>query len=93
MYLSKTDFLEYLQCPKCLWLKKKRPNLYVAKEPTEFDKKNQKEGQDVECLARELFQNGILLSGEIKDLLNGTVQLIAQNKSPLFQASFITERK
>jgi CRISPR/Cas system-associated exonuclease Cas4 (RecB family) len=93
MYLSKTDFLEYLQCPKCLWLKKKRPNLYVAKEPTEFDKKNQKEGQDVECLARELFQNGILLSGEIKDLLNDTVQLIAQNKSPLFQASFITERK
>lgn len=90
MYLSKTDFLEYLQCPKCLWLKKKKPELYIAKKPSEFDQKNLQEGQEVELLSRKLFPNGFLLSGKVEDLAKSTETLISQKKSPIFQASFIT---
>ena len=90
MYLSKTDFLEYLQCPKCLWLKKKKPEIYIAKTLTEFDKKNLQEGKEVELLSRKLFPNGFLLSGKVEDLAKSTEKLISQKKSPIFQASFIT---
>ncbi len=90
MYLSKTDFLEYLQCPKCLWLKKKKPELFIARTPSEFDKKNLQEAQEVESLSRKLFPNGFLLSGKIEDLVESTEKLISQKKSLIFQASFIT---
>jgi hypothetical protein len=90
MHLSKTDFLEYLQCSKCLWLKKKKPELYIAKIPSEFDKKNLQEGQEVELLSRKLFPNGFLLNGKVEDLAKSTEMLISQKNSPIFQASFIT---
>lgn len=91
MYFSKTDFLEYLQCPKCLWLKKKKPELYIAETPSEFDEKNLQEGKEVELLSHKLFPNGFLLSGKVEDLARSTEELISQKKSPIFQASFITK--
>jgi len=92
MYLSKTDFIEYLQCPKCLWLKKKRPDLYVAPVVTDFDKSKLEEGREVEKYARELFSKGTLLDGDLKELSENTKKLIASKKSPIFQATFITDR-
>lgn len=92
MYLSKTDFLEYLQCPNNLWLKKKKPELYITKPPTDFDLKNFREGQDVEAFARRLFPDGILLNGDLKKLAEETKELIALKKSPIFQATFISAR-
>lgn len=89
--LSKTDFLEYLQCSKCLWLKKNRPELYVPPDLTDFDKKNFDEGQEVEIFARELFPGGILLEGKAEDLSVKTRELIDQKKSPIFQATFIAD--
>ena len=92
MYLSKTDFLEYLQCPKCLWLKKRKPELYIDKALTAFDQKNRDEGQEVELLAQKLFHNSVLLKGTVEDVVKKTKKIISQKKSPAFQASFITDR-
>ncbi len=90
--LSKTDFLEYLQCPKCLWLKKKKPELYVAPVFTGFKKSKFEVGHEVERYARELFPKGILLNGDFEKLLKDTKELIASKKSPIFQATFISNR-
>ncbi|MEQ9617754.1 MAG: DUF2779 domain-containing protein [Deltaproteobacteria bacterium] len=92
MYLSKTDYLEYLQCPKNLWLKKKKPELYISIPPSDFDLKNFREGQEVEALARNLFSDGYLLNGDPKRLAEQTNELITLKKSPIFQATFITDR-
>ncbi len=92
MYLSKTDFLEYLRCPKCLWLKKKKPELYVAPVFTDFEKSKLEEGHEVEKYARELFPKGILLSGDFNKLVIDTKELIALKKSPIFQATFVSNR-
>lgn len=59
--ISKTDFKDYLICPKCFWLKKKEPEKYklvVDDELTLFDQKLIRDGYEVERYARKLFPNG-----------------------------------
>ena len=76
MYLSKTDFREYLQCSKCLWLKKNEPDLYVRQEISDFDQKLIDEGFEVEYAAHELFENGILIQGTNEAASEETRRLI-----------------
>jgi len=90
MYLSKTDFREYLQCPKCLWLKKNEPDLYIKEIATEFDQKLIDEGYEVELAARKLFQEGTLIGGSNEEAAAKTLELIKTKTSPLFQATFLT---
>ena len=92
MQLSKTDFLEYLQCPKNFWLMKNEPESYVAREVTGFEQTKMDEGYEVERLARSLFSGGTLVEGKLNEQLDKTRELIAQNKSPIFQATFLTDR-
>lgn len=91
MYLSKTDFREYLQCDKCLWLKKNEPDLYVDLPPTDFDQKLIEEGFEVEFAARQLFDKGTLIQGTNEEASEETRKLILSKTSPIFQATFITE--
>ena len=91
MYLSKTDFREYLQCSKCLWLKKNNPDLYIRPTISEFDQKLIDEGYEVELAAREMFENGILVDGSNEEAALKTKKLIESEKSPIFQATFITD--
>jgi CRISPR/Cas system-associated exonuclease Cas4 (RecB family) len=59
--LSKTDFKDYLICPKCFWLKKKRPDKYqevVDLELSLFEQKLIRDGYEVEKYARDIFPNG-----------------------------------
>jgi len=90
MYLSKTDFREYLQCSKCLWLKKNNPDLYVRPRVSEFQQKLIDEGYEVEILAREMFGQGVLVEGNNKDAAAKTLKLIKSKVSPIFQATFIS---
>ncbi len=91
MYLSKTDFREYLQCSKCLWLKKNNPDLYIRPTISEFDQKLIDEGYEVELAAREMFENGILVEGSNEEAALKTQKLIESKISPIFQATFITD--
>lgn len=90
MYLTKTDFQEYLQCSKCLWLKKNNPDLYIRPNISEFDQKLIDEGYEVELAAREMFENGILVEGSNEQAALKTKELIQSKTSPIFQATFIT---
>jgi len=91
MYLSKTDFLQYLQCPKCLWLKKNNPDLYVRPNISEFDQKLIDEGYEVELAAREMFDRGVLVAGSNEEAALKTQELIEERVSPVFQATFISK--
>lgn len=53
--LSKTDFIQFLNCPKSLWLLKNKPKLYPVDEFTEFAKKLTAEGYEVERYVKMLI--------------------------------------
>lgn len=55
MQLSKTDFIQYLNCPKSLWLLKRDPSSYPAGEFSAFLQKITREGYEVERYVREFF--------------------------------------
>lgn len=90
IYLSKTDFKEYLICNKCLWLKKKRPEDYVEGEISAFLKKLIKDGYEVESYFQKLFNTGISISGPKEELIKKTKKLLEEKKT-IFQATFETE--
>jgi len=54
--LSKSDFLEYLHCPKSLWLKKNKPELHRQSDLSEFDQKLIDDGYAIERIAGKLFE-------------------------------------
>jgi CRISPR/Cas system-associated exonuclease Cas4 (RecB family) len=88
MQLSKTDFIQYLNCPKSLWLKKYKPEVYPGGEFSLFIEKLVKEGYDVEAYAKRLFLGAIDLPnhGGIEQtkeaLLSGQVLFQAYFESP-----------
>jgi len=90
MNLTKTDFKEYLLCDKCLWLKKKKPELYVEGEVSLFLKKLIKDGYEVEGYVQRLFPTGIALEGDKKTLIERTQELL-KGTDTIFQATFETE--
>lgn len=91
MYLTKTDFQEYLQCSKCLWLKKNNPDLYIRPSISEFDQKLIDEGYEVELLAREMFGQGVLVKAGNENAAVKTLELMESKVSPIFQATFISK--
>jgi len=90
MRLTKTDFLEFLQCPNNFWLMKNDPESFIPRLDTEFEKTKMKEGYDVEQLARSLFLEGVLVSGKLDEQWKKTKELIAKKESPIFQSTFLT---
>jgi len=57
MQLTKTDFIQYLRCPKSLWLLKRDPDKYPDGEFSAFLKKLIQDGYLVERYVRQLFEN------------------------------------
>ena len=57
MQLSKTDFIQYLQCPKSLWLKKHNPDQYPEGEFSAFLDKLVREGYEVERYVKQFFDS------------------------------------
>ncbi|PIS03802.1 DUF2779 domain-containing protein, partial [Candidatus Peregrinibacteria bacterium CG10_big_fil_rev_8_21_14_0_10_44_7] len=55
--LSKSDYLRYLQCKKCLWLYKHRKDL--KPEVSESQQAIFDQGYEVENYARELLPKGV----------------------------------
>ncbi len=55
--LTKTDFIQYLQCPKSLWLFKNEPTEYPQGEFSTFMQKLVREGYEVERYVRKFFES------------------------------------
>ena len=61
LYLTKTDFILYLQCPKSLWLQKHKPKVYQQyKKASDFSQKIAQDGYEVEKYVQKLFSGGTL---------------------------------
>ncbi|MCW2307403.1 DUF2779 domain-containing protein [Rhodobium gokarnense] len=54
--LSKSDFIQYLNCPKSLWLKQHKPDAYPEDDSSEYPGKLAAEGYLVEGYARQLVE-------------------------------------
>jgi CRISPR/Cas system-associated exonuclease Cas4 (RecB family) len=57
MQLTKTDFIQYLNCPKSLWLYKHDPNAYPKGDFSVFLEKLIREGYEVERYVKQFFEN------------------------------------
>ena len=57
MQFTKTDFIQYLNCPKSLWLLKRDPDSYPYGEFSAFMQKLTREGYEVERYVRQFFEN------------------------------------
>lgn len=57
MQFSKNDFIQYLSCPKSLWLLKHKPDVYPHGEFSEYARKIVDEGHEVEAYAKALITN------------------------------------
>lgn len=55
MQLTKTDFIQYLNCPKSLWWLKHEPDAYPHGEFSVFLQKITREGYEVERYVRQFF--------------------------------------
>ncbi len=60
MRFSKSDFIQYLHCPKSLWLLKREPENYPGSHSSAFNLKLARDGYDVESHFRQLIQNECL---------------------------------
>lgn len=56
LQLSKTDFIQFLNCARSLWLRKHAPDEYPEAEFSAFLQKLVKDGYLVESYVRDLFQ-------------------------------------
>ena len=54
--LTKTDFIQFLNCPKSLWLMLNKPSDYPFGEFSAFQQKLAAEGYEVEAYVRQLIR-------------------------------------
>ncbi len=57
--LTKTDFIQYLNCPKSLWVMKNEPDNYPDGEFSSFLQKLTREGYEVEGYVRKYFDETV----------------------------------
>lgn len=87
-YISKSKFLNGLQCPKLLWSAYNAKNLFPAVDPATqamFD-----QGHEVGALAKKLFPNGVEIDVDPADF-EGATQLTRKrlpSRLPIFEATF-----
>lgn len=92
MQLTKTDFIQYLNCPESLWLLKNRPEVYDTYKGkfSLFLEKLIKEGYQVEEYAKLLFPTGLNLPENATP--EHTNRQLNSNSKVFFQPSFITNK-
>lgn len=92
LYLTKTDFVHYLQCPRSLWLLKHKPEIYPYKEFSDFLQKITREGYEVEAYAQQMFPGGVSLSPAGDAAITKTQEAFTNKTKTLFQATVLTEK-
>ena len=88
MIISKSDYIKYYQCPKCLWLYKNRKDL-IPEDIGEQMAGMLAGGQAVEDEAYKLFPKGAAVpGGGFRESIDNTTKLILDKAPVIFQASF-----
>ncbi len=91
MNISKTTFLEFLYCPKNIWLKLHKPELCEKFELSDFEKHLMEQGNVVETCARGLFPGGVEVASRGEEACRETARLMALKTPYIFQATFIVD--
>ncbi len=89
--LSKTDYILYRECPKNVWYKIHKPDVYSQSELSDFEKSIMETGNEVELVARKLFPNGILIERRDAKGQEATQDYIAKKQEILFQPIFVKD--
>lgn len=90
-YLSKTDFVLYLECPKNAWVKKNLPEVFKSYPLTEFEQSIIEKGPEIETWAKKLFPGGIETSSDISTALEETNNLMQGETPIIHQATFFAD--
>jgi hypothetical protein len=92
-YISKTDFVLWHSCPKNAWLRIHKPDVYYATELTEFEQSVIDAGIEVELVARNLFPDGVLITGgSQEEARTNTSTALESGNRTLFQPFFEHEQ-
>lgn len=91
MIITKTIFLDFLYCPKNIWLKLHRHDLTKHFTISEYEKHLMEQGNEVESYARNLFENAIEIVGTGEEACQETVRLMTAKIPTLFQSTFIVD--
>lgn len=91
-FITKTIYLEYLNCSKNIWLKLHKPELAPMFELSDFAKSLTASGELVELWARKLFPNGVLISEFGQAAQKITEQYLKDKKPVIFQSTFIKDQ-
>jgi len=86
--LSKTDYILYRECPKNVWYKIHKPDIYFHSELSEFEKSIIETGNEVELVARTLFPTGVLVEGRDAEAQASTQHYLVKEQAVLFQPIF-----
>ena len=86
--LSKTDYILYRECPKNVWYKIHKPDIYSQSELSDFEKSIMETGNEVEQIARKLFPTGILIERRDTKGQRATQDYIKRKQEVLFQPIF-----
>jgi len=89
--LTKTDYILYRECPKNVWYKIHKPDVYSESELSEFEKSIMETGNEVELVARKLFPTGILIERRDAKAQETTQNYIAKKQEVLFQPIFVKD--
>src|SRR3989344_387379 len=89
--LSKTDYILYRECPKNVWYKIHKPDIYSESELSEFEKSIMETDNEVELVARKLFPSGILIERRDEKGQETTRDYIAKKQEILFQPIFVKD--
>ncbi|MDP3729618.1 MAG: DUF2779 domain-containing protein [bacterium] len=89
--LSKTDYIIFRECPKNVWYKIHKPDIYFKSELSDFEKHIIETGNEVELVARQTFSDGILIEGRGEQAQKLTQEYIAKNQPVLFQPVFFKD--
>lgn len=78
MQLTKTNFIQYLNCPKSLWLRLNAPDEYPHGEFSVFLQKLTREGYEVERHVRQFFESAVGRNADFQRVFETEDGLIAR---------------
>jgi len=85
--INKTDYVRYLECPRCAWLYRNRKDLAEEEESVIA-----KQGMEVELVARKLFESGVLVKEYSNKGTEETKKLIEKGVKVIYQAQPMTDK-
>ena len=89
--LSKTDYIIFRECPKNVWYKIHKPDIYYQSELSDFEKHIIETGNEVELVARQTFPDGALIEGRGEEAQKLTEEYLAKKQPVLFQPVFLKD--